>query len=72
MGNVGHGLFIDRLGEARDRVVAGVDLHQQGGLRADGFGVILVVRAVGGADFVQADLGAAHYVGDAEGAADLD
>jgi hypothetical protein len=64
--------FVDHLGEALHRVVRGVHLHQQRRLRADGLGVVLGVGAVGGADLDQLGAGAAHDVGHAEGAADLD
>jgi hypothetical protein len=63
----GHGV-----GEALDRVVAGMHLHQQRGARPDGFREVLEVGAVGGADLDQLRPGALHDVRHAEGAADLD
>ena len=64
--------FIDRCGEAFDRVVAGVHLHHQGGAGVDGALVVLRVGAVGGPDLHHVSAGACHHVGHAEGAADLD
>ena len=66
--------FVERhfFGEAADRVVARMDLHQQRGSRADGFVVILQMRAVRRADFAQPGARAAHDVGNAKRAADLD
>ena len=61
-----------RCREALDREVAGVDLHDQTGARADGGLVVLEVGAVGRADLAQLGAGARHHLGDAEGAADLD
>ena len=49
-----------------------MDLHQQRGSRADGFVVILQMRAVRRADFAQPGARAAHDVGNAKRAADLD
>jgi hypothetical protein len=63
---------VDRGSEAGHGVIAGMDLHQQRGFRADGLGVVLLVRAIGGANLHQPDLRPAHHVGDAKGAADLD
>ena len=60
------------MGEALNRIVTGVDLHQHGRARCDRFAEVLQVRAVGGADFDQLGTGLPHNVGDAEGAADLD
>ena len=61
-----------RLGEARDGVIRGMDLHDRRGVGADRGGIILEMRAVGGADLDQAAAGPGHDVGNAEGAADLD
>ena len=72
MGQAGQLGLWHRLGEALDGVVAGMNLHQQGGARADGGGEVPPMGAVGGADFDEPGAGAAHDVGDAEGAADLD
>ena len=41
-------------GEALDAIIRGVDLEDQAGLRPDGGGVILQMRAVGGADLDEA------------------
>ena len=49
-----------------------MDLHDRRGVRADRRGVVLEMRAVGGADLDQAAAGAGHDVGNAEGAANLD
>ena len=62
----------DTLGEAADGVVAGVDLHQQGGARTQGCGVIREVGAIGGAHFDELGARAPHDVGKPERAADLD
>ncbi|KAG0921382.1 hypothetical protein G6F32_015129 [Rhizopus arrhizus] len=68
----GHRRGIDLGGETRDRVVAGMHLHQQRGAGADGMGEIGRVGAVGGAYFQQARPGATHHIRNAEGAANLD
>ncbi len=60
------------LREAADRVVARVHLHQQRRARADRVGVVRGMRAVRGADLDELRAGAAHDVGNAERAADLD
>ncbi len=62
----------DAVREALDRVVAGVDFHQQRAARAERFLVVAQMRAVGGADLDQFRPGARHDVGNAERAADLD
>jgi hypothetical protein len=49
-----------------------VHLHHQAGLRIHGLVEVAQVAAVGGADLDQLRAGAAHDVGHAEGAADLD
>src|SRR5438094_5377065 len=59
-------------GEADHAVVRGVNLQQQRGGRADGFGVVAQVRAVGGTDLAQDGAAAQHDVRNAELAADLD
>ena len=61
-----------RGGEAHHAVVRGVHLQEHAGIGADGVGVVLEMGAVGGADLAQGGAGAAHDVGDAELAADLD
>ena len=61
-----------RLGEAAHGVVRGMDLHDRRGVGTDRGGVVLEMRAVGGADLDQPAAGLLHDVGDAEGAADLD
>ena len=61
-----------RLGEAFDGVVRGMDLHDRRGVGTDRRGVVLEMRAIGGADLDQSAAGAGHDVGNAEGAADLD
>ena len=61
-----------RLGEAGDAIVAGVDLHQSCGVRADGFFEVAEARDVGGADLLQDGAADGHDVGDAEAAADFD
>ena len=55
-----------------DGVVRGMDLHDRRGVGSDRGGIVLEMRAVGGADLDQAAAGARHDVGNAEGAADLD
>ena len=72
VGDFCHFLLVDRSSKAGDHVVAGMHLHQQRRLRADGLGIVPGVRAVGGADFDQLHLRPTHHVGDAEGATDLD
>ena len=64
--------FVDALREADDGVVRGMHLHQQRRLRRDRLGVVLGMRAVGGADLDQLGAGATHDVRHAEGSADLD
>ena len=59
-------------GKALHRIVAGVDLHEHGGARGDGVGVVGRMGAVGGAHLHQLGAGARHDVRDAEGTADLD
>ena len=59
-------------GEALHRIVAGVDLHEHGGARGDGAGVVGWMGAVGGTHLHQFGAGARHDVRDAEGTADLD
>ena len=71
VGNLGHFGLGHALGEAGDGVVAAVHLHQQRGARGDGFSVVFGVGAVGGAHLDQLGTGAAHDVGDAEGAANF-
>ena len=60
------------LGEALDRVVARVHLHQHRGARADRVLVVAGVGAVGAAHLDELRAGALHDVGHAEGATDLD
>ena len=67
----GQGFFIHAVGEALDAIVAGVHLHQQGGVLADGARVVLQMGAIGGAHLHQATAGAGHDLGHPEGAADL-
>ncbi len=64
--------FGDLGGEPPDDVVAGMHLHDQGGLRADRGGVVVEVRPVRRADLAQPASRAGHDVGHAERAADLD
>lgn len=52
-------------------VVAGVHLHQQGGVFIDGRRVVPLVGAVGGAHFPQPAPGLRHHVRDAKRPADL-
>ncbi len=59
-------------GESLDAIIRGMDLQHQAGLGADGGGIVLEVRAVGGADLDQPRAGAHHDVGHAERAADFD
>ncbi len=49
-----------------------MDLHDRRGIGANGGGIVLEMRAVGGADLDQPAAGASHDVGNAEGAANLD
>ena len=72
MGQAGQFRLRHGLSEALDGVVAGMDLHQQGGARANGGGEVPPMGAVGGADLDEPGAGAPHDVGDTEGAADLD
>ncbi len=64
--------FRDIGAEARDLVVARMHLHQRGGVGADRAFVIRRVGAVGRADFDEPRARAAHHVGHAERAANLD
>ena len=57
--------------ETGDRVIAAMDLHQEGRVFIHAIGVIGQVGAVGAAHFAQHGAGARHHVGDAEGAADF-
>jgi len=60
------------VGEALDRVVAGMDLHQHRRPWCQRFAEVLQMGTVGGADLDQLRPGALHDVGDTEGPADLD
>ena len=59
------------LGEAGDGVVAAMHFEQHRRARSDRFDIIVGMGAVGGTDFDEADSGALHDVGNAEGPADL-
>ena len=59
------------VGEARDAVVAGMDLEEDGGLGGDGLLKVLEVGLVGGAHFPEDGAAGRHDLGHAEGAADL-
>ena len=63
--------FVDGFGKAFNAVVAGVDLHQQGGIVIHRLAIVFGMGAVGGAHFVQLTTRLAHHVGDAERPADL-
>ena len=60
------------LGEAGNAVVARVDPHQRGGVRADGAFVVGQAGDVRGADLAEDGPADGHDFGDAEAAADLD
>ena len=72
MRDAGHLGLGHAAGEALHRIVAGVDLHEHGGARGDGAGVVGRMGAVGGAHLHQLRASARHDVRDAEGTADLD
>ncbi len=72
MGDARHIGLGHRFGEAADRVVAAVDLHQRGAVLAQRRFVVFLMGAVGGAHLDQAGAGARHHIRDAEGAANLD
>ena len=63
--------FVDGFGKAFNAVVAGVDLHQQGGIVIHRLAIVFGVGAVGGAHFVQLTTCLTHHVGNAERPADL-
>ena len=63
--------LVDVGGKPLHGIVAGVHLHEQGRVLADGALVVLRVGAVGGAHFHQARAGRGHHIGHAESAADL-
>jgi hypothetical protein len=63
---------VGRVGEANDSVIAGVHVHDEGGVRSDRGFVIGEARLVGGADLAQPDAAGGHDLRQAIGTADLD